>query len=71
MDNSEEEAVILQVTVAIEVPALVLWRAESGADEGKDIGVIALLLADCVSRIVAAASTDRTCTHVALQVFSR
>ena len=45
------------------------WRAESGGGgggEGEEIGVIALLLVVCVSRIVAAASTDRTCTHVAL-----
>jgi len=58
-------AAILRVTVAVEIRVLSLWRAESG---GEEIGVIALLPAAYVSRIAAAASTDRARMHVALSV---
>lgn len=49
----------MRVTVAVEIPALALWRAESGGGgDGEEIGVIALLLVVCVSGIAAAASTN-------------
>jgi hypothetical protein len=54
-----------RVTVIVEIQALSLWRAESG---GEEIGVIALLPVVRVSKIVAAASTDRTRKFVALSV---
>ena len=63
-------AAVLRATVTVQVQTLTLWRAESGGGgEGEEIGVIALLIEVRVSRIVASASTDRTCTHVALSAF--
>ena len=52
------------------IHALVVWWAKSGGGGGREegIGVIALLPAVCVSRITAAASTNRTRTHDALSV---